>query len=504
MTARIPAPPAIPGLAFVRTLGSGSAADVHLYRHDPPESAGDVAVKVSKRTLTPDQAAAFRAEADVMARMTHPRILPVRGSGVTADGHGYIMFDHAPGGTLKDLLATRTLSCERTLDFGVRLAGALETAHRAGVIHHDVKTSNVLLDAHGMPMLSDFGIATDLYDRTFTGYSLPWAAPEVLSGHPGVEAADLYSLAAVLYAALVGTSPFEYGYRPSTPDALRRLILEREVPPIGRADVPAQVERILRRAMAKRPEDRPASALLFARDLQRVQDDLFGAMTPLEVADRPPYPPHGHDSPTAGASVRPAAADGSVAHGRSRRMRVAAAVTAGVAVAAAVAAVFAFVVMPRMDTVDAGSGRVVSDDGAPGASGSRGGANASSPDLLDGEAVPSPTNPRGVVGDDGVAELSWDDPDPQDGDTYLWSPTSSDGGAQSDGDEASEGASDDASEGMSDGASDGAARGAARSVAEPRVRVAVPEGEAGVCVDVWLVRADRRVSAEPLTVCATR
>ena len=489
MTARVPAPPAIEGLTFVRTLGSGSAADVHLYHRRSP--AGEVAVKVSRQVLNPNQAAAFRAEADVMARMGHPHILPLQGSGVTADAHGYIMFDHAPGGTLKDLLSERTLTCARTLDFGVRLAGALETAHRAGVIHHDVKTSNVLLDARGLPMLSDFGIATDLYDRSFTGYSLPWAAPEVLSGRPGVEAADVYSLAAVLYAALAGTSPFEHGYHPTSPEALRRMILEREVPPLGRDDVPAQVERVLRRAMAKRPEDRPASALRFARELQRVQQDLFGEMTPLEVTGQPPYPPHAHGPSTAGAPVRPTAEKRDGRRARPRPVRACAAMASVAAAAAAVAALFAFVVMPRMDTIDAGTDRVAADGDAPGVSGTpavQGGTNASSPDLLDARTVPAPTDPHGTVGDDGVAELSWGNPDPEDGDSYLWRPTASDGDARSDGGDVSDGASKDVS----------------RNVVEPRVRVTVPEGEERVCVDVWLVRADRRVSAEPLTVCAAR
>ena len=72
------------------------------------------------------------------------------------------------------------MTCEQVLDLGIKLSSALFTAHRSNIIHHDIKPSNILITSQGLPVLGDFGISTDVYDRTETGFSPPWEPPEVL------------------------------------------------------------------------------------------------------------------------------------------------------------------------------------------------------------------------------------------------------------------------------------------------------------------------------------
>ena len=161
------------------------------------------------------------------------------------------------------------------LSMGVHLASAVATAHRAGIVHRDIKTSNVLITWQRLPTLADFGIAVTAYDHSSTGYSLPWAPPETLrTGGAGGEAADIYSLGAVLYASLVGTSPFEYGYHPKTAKELARLIMTQPLPTIQRNDVPTVVHETLAHAMAPNADDRYPSALAFARALQQAQFEM--------------------------------------------------------------------------------------------------------------------------------------------------------------------------------------------------------------------------------------
>ena len=217
-------PPKLPGYDFVQMLGSGATATVYLYNQRMP--ARPVAVKASAKTLDPRAAALFNREANFMAKLSsHPYILPVYGAGVTSDGHGYIVIEYAPGGTYNSIMKARSMTCEQVLDLGIKLSSALFTAHRSNIIHHDIKPSNILITSQGLPVLGDFGISTDVYDRTETGFSPPWAPPEVLQHLTnGSEAADIYSLAATLYAMFVGCSPFQHDYHPRSQSELISLI----------------------------------------------------------------------------------------------------------------------------------------------------------------------------------------------------------------------------------------------------------------------------------------
>ena len=286
MSRRLPSTaPNLPGFSFVRVLGSGGFADVFLYEQNMPRRL--VAVKVLLAEVVDDAARrAFQAEADVMAQLSsHPSILTVYQASVAADGRPYLVMEFCPS-TLGQRYRETSLPLAEVLAIGVRIASAVETAHRNGVLHRDIKPSNILTTAYGHPVLSDFGIAARLGAISSTdavGLSVPWSAPEVLIDDAGTVASEVWSLGATVYSLLAGRSPFE---QPGGDNAVGRVssrIRTGKLAPTGRDDVPASLERVLARAMSKRPTDRQSSALEFVRDLQAVEEELALPQTPLEV-----------------------------------------------------------------------------------------------------------------------------------------------------------------------------------------------------------------------------
>jgi hypothetical protein len=288
------APPKLPGLVFVQPLGSGGYADVYLYEQQSPRM--PVAVKVLKSEgLTDALRQQFVDEADTMAQLgDHPYIVPVFRSGTSEDGRPYLVMKYYPPPNLALRAKAQRFSVEDVLRTGIQLASAVETAHRAHITHRDIKPANVLVSTYGAPGLTDFGIAgrgvrageSDTQHTDDVGVSVPWAPPEVLYGQSsGDERADIYSLAATLWQLLVGRSPFEVPGGDNGAYALMPRIRTAAVPPTGRQDVPAGLERLLAQAMAKDPAHRPESALEFARALQAVEQQQRLARTPIVVLD---------------------------------------------------------------------------------------------------------------------------------------------------------------------------------------------------------------------------
>ena len=282
--------PRIPGLEVVHPLGSGGYADVYLYEQQQPRM--PVAVKVLKREgLTAAIRRQFVDEADTMARLAdHPYIVQVFRSEQTADGGAYLVMKYYPPPNLAVRSRAERMTVEEVLSTGIQLASAVETAHRAGIIHRDIKPANVLVSQYGQPGLTDFGIAgrgghdEDLDEDV--GVSVPWSPPEVLYGQSnGDSRSDVYSLAATLWHLLVGRSPFEQPGGDNSAYALMPRIRAVPVPPTGRADVPVSLERLLAHAMAKKPENRPQTALELARGLQSVEQEQRLPRTPVVVLD---------------------------------------------------------------------------------------------------------------------------------------------------------------------------------------------------------------------------
>ncbi|KAA9158371.1 serine/threonine protein kinase [Microbacterium lushaniae] len=289
MPTRLPAaPPILPGLTYTRPLGSGGFADVFLYEQDMPRRS--VAVKVLPSDVRdPDLLRMFNAEADVLAQLSaHPSIVTVYQAGISADGRPYIVMEYCPG-SLAQRYRVERIPVPEVLAIGVKMASALETAHRAGLVHRDVKPSNILITTFGAPVLADFGIASALARQTadeVLAMSVPWSAPEVVAEQTaGTVPSEVWSLGATIYSLLAGHSPFERLERgQNTREQLRRRIARASYTEIARADVPPSLQTLLARTMSRDARDRFASALEVGQALRTVQAELGLPVTPLEVA----------------------------------------------------------------------------------------------------------------------------------------------------------------------------------------------------------------------------
>ncbi|GAA1952846.1 serine/threonine-protein kinase [Microbacterium aquimaris] len=288
MAARLPSsPPILPGLAYIRPLGSGGFADVFLYEQDMPRR--DVAVKVLPSDVREaDLRRMFNAEADVLARLSaHPSIVTVYQAGISADGRPFIVMEFCPG-SLSQRYRVERMPVAEVLTIGVRMASALESAHRAGLVHRDVKPSNILVTTFGTPVLADFGISSSLIGTQadeVLAMSIPWSAPEVVAEETaGTISSEVWSLGATVYSLLAGRSPFERRERgQNSKDLLRRRIARATYTPIPRNDVPDALQDVLARSMSRIPAQRYASAREFAEALQDVQRSLGTSPTALEI-----------------------------------------------------------------------------------------------------------------------------------------------------------------------------------------------------------------------------
>lgn len=288
MTRRLPsAPPQLPGLTYIRPLGSGGFADVFLYQQDMPRRA--VAVKVLPTDeRDPDLLRMFNAEADVLAHLSaHPAIVTVYQAGISADGRPYIVMEYCPG-SLAQRYRIERMPVDEVMAIAVRLAGALESAHRAGLIHRDIKPSNILVTSFGAAVLADFGISSSLLRESagdVVAMSIPWSAPEVVTEHTGgTIASEVWSLGATVYSLLAGHSPFERREKgQNTRDLMRRRIARATFVPVPRSDVPDALQHVLATAMARDPDARYPSAQAFGEAVRAVQQSAGTAPTPLDV-----------------------------------------------------------------------------------------------------------------------------------------------------------------------------------------------------------------------------
>lgn len=288
MPSRLPSnPPVISGYAPVRPLGAGGFADVFLFQQDMPRR--QVAVKVLlKDFIDPDVLRLFNAEADIMAQLSaHPSILTVYDASVSADGRPYLVMEHCPDGYGRAFRKT-PVSVGDALNIGVKMASALETAHRMGVLHRDVKPSNILKTSFGSPVLSDFGIATSLLgdsQNNVFAMSVPWSSPEVVSeSTTGTVASEVWSLGATIYSLIAGRSPFEVDDSGANGrNDLKKRIEKAQYVSIPRKGIPVEVEHVLLKSMMKNPAQRQVSMLEFAMELQETQQALGMRPTQLEV-----------------------------------------------------------------------------------------------------------------------------------------------------------------------------------------------------------------------------
>lgn len=280
-------PPQIPGFDYVQLLGSGGFADVFLFQQNMPRRR--VAVKVLLKDAVSDGGAeSFTSEANLMAQLsTHPAIVSIYEAGISTDGRPYLVMEYCSKPNLQARYRRQRLSVAEALRIGIQVAGAVETAHRAGILHRDIKPANILVTEYGRPALTDFGIAGTTSDTSESaGMSIPWSPPESFAaGSPSSPATDVYALAATVYTLLAGQSPFEKaGGKNGATDLIDRIQRD-ALPKLERADVPDSLYRVLATAMAKNPAQRYKAALEFAWALQKVQVELAMSVTAVDVID---------------------------------------------------------------------------------------------------------------------------------------------------------------------------------------------------------------------------
>lgn len=278
----------IPGIASPVHIGSGGFSDV--YRADEPDLGRQVAVKIVRVAATSDEATRrrFERECAIAGRLSsHPNVATVHRSGYTTRDEPYLVMEFFPKGSLgDDLERNGTLTVADVLRIGVRIAGALASAHAVGTVHRDVKPHNLLLSDFGEPALSDFGISVfaDAQQAvTSDAFTAAHAAPELLEGGPPTPASDVYALASTLYELLAGRTAFRRADGEGILPLLRRVAVE-PVPVIPRGDIPPELMATLVRGMAKGPEERYPTAEAFGRALQALERASGGAVTELFVA----------------------------------------------------------------------------------------------------------------------------------------------------------------------------------------------------------------------------
>lgn len=259
-------------------IGRGGMGTV--YRAYQPSLKRDVAVKVLSFEFAarPGYIRRFTREAQMVAVLQHPHILPVQYYGVQ-DGTSYMVMPLLTGGTLARYLSrcvkeNKPLpSLESIAVLLKQVAGALDYAHSQGVIHRDIKPNNIMFDNRGNAYLMDFGIAkltSGESDLTSTGLVVgapQYIPPEQWRGDELTPSADIYALGATVYAMLTGRAPFEA----ETPHAMmHKHLYEFPVSPQNfREDVPDTVIDVVMKAMSKEPEDRYACAEDFAAAFER-------------------------------------------------------------------------------------------------------------------------------------------------------------------------------------------------------------------------------------------
>ena len=229
---------------------------------------GVAALKVLRRELSGDETfrRRFEREGRIAAQLDHPHLVEVVDAG-EAEGLQYLASRFVEGETLADRLEREgPLPLSDLARLAAELGTGLDTLHEAGLVHRDVKPSNVMLGAEGAA-LTDFGLARGVADTVLTTPgrvvgTLDYLAPEVIRGEPAGPAADIYALGCLLYECVCGSPPF--GSRPFAEAAAAHLTEEPPDPCLAHEHIPRALWDALRYGLAKNPADRPPTATAYA------------------------------------------------------------------------------------------------------------------------------------------------------------------------------------------------------------------------------------------------
>lgn len=253
-------------------LGRGGMAEVFRARQVTVNRQVAIKIVIPEIAQSAEFLNRFKREAEIVANLSHPHILKLFDYGAH-DGMLYLVMELQQGGNLADLIRKDPLSLDQAITLLSQLASALDSAHAQGIIHRDLKPQNVLLDKQGNAYLADFGIAkmmqADMTTFTNTGATMgtpAYMAPEQWEGNTIDARTDIYALGIMAFEMLTGQAPF----KAETPASMMYAHLQASPPPLRQAglNVPILVDEALRKAMAKKPEDRYPSAMAFVEALR--------------------------------------------------------------------------------------------------------------------------------------------------------------------------------------------------------------------------------------------
>jgi len=262
-----------------------------------------VAVKVLRQRFAsdPEFLERFQREARAAANLDHPNIVTVFDVGKD-DGHHYIVMEYVDGRDLKTIIRQKgRLSVAEALDITAQVASGVGHAHKAGVIHRDIKPQNVLVTRAGRAKVVDFGIARALSESGLTDSDTVWGspiyfAPEQAAGDPLTPASDVYSIGVMMYEMLAGSPPFQA----ESPTALAMKHLREEPPPLTmhNSRVPPRLEWIVRKLLSKEPSARyrTAEQLVHVLEEYRLQVEQPTGWQP--VTDSPGASDRGEGQPS--------------------------------------------------------------------------------------------------------------------------------------------------------------------------------------------------------------
>lgn len=264
----------IKGYELHELIGQGGFGAV--YRAYQPLIGREVAIKIilPQHANRPDFIRRFESEAQLVARLEHPFIVPLYDYW-REPGGAYLVMRWLKGGSLQDLIEKEgALDIARVSRLLTQIGEALAVAHRQGIIHRDLKLENILLDENGNAYLTDFGIAKDLggKDRITQNDAIlgspAYLSPEQIKGEQLTPKTDIYAIGIVLYELLSGGSP----YPDALPAALLYKHLSEPLPDISevRPDLPPALNSVIQRATAKHPDDRYADILAMVTDFRHM------------------------------------------------------------------------------------------------------------------------------------------------------------------------------------------------------------------------------------------
>jgi serine/threonine-protein kinase len=283
--------PTVPGYEVEAVLGHGGMGVVYLARHLRLGRLVALKMALAGSSVGPNERERFRREAEAVAALRHPNVVQVYDIG-DADGRPYFTMELMEGGSLARKLSGTPQPVQQAAALLATLAGAVQAAHEAGVVHRDLKPGNVLLTAEGTPRVADFGLARrlDADERlTLSGAIIgtpSYMAPEQARGDRGAVGprTDVYALGAILYECLTGRPPFHAGTAAAT---LQQVVAHEPVAPRRlNPSVPRDLETVCLKCLHKQPERRYASAAALADDLRRFREGLPIQARPVGWGER--------------------------------------------------------------------------------------------------------------------------------------------------------------------------------------------------------------------------